>query len=51
MFAHKVREELGCYPQESFERALRRTIDWYLANEGWWAPLRAVTTQRLGLVG
>ena len=35
-------------PRYRFER---RTIAWYLANEGWWKPLRAAATRRLGLVG
>jgi dTDP-glucose 4,6-dehydratase len=49
--ARKVREELGWQPEHSFDTALRRTVEWYLANEAWWAPLRAITTQRLGLAG
>lgn len=33
-----------------FERGLRATIDWYLANESWWQGIRAKTYsgQRLG---
>jgi dTDP-glucose 4,6-dehydratase len=49
--ARKIREELDWGPQATFETALRRTVEWYLANEAWWHPLRAVTTQRLGLAG
>lgn len=37
--ASKIMNELGYEPQESFETGLRRTIDWYLANESWWQPL------------
>ncbi len=33
-----------------FERGLARTIDWFLANEAWWGPIRArrYAGQRLG---
>jgi dTDP-glucose 4,6-dehydratase len=41
--ARKVREELGWKPQEPFESALRRTVEWYLTNEAWTGPLRAST--------
>jgi len=27
---------LGYHPQESFETGIRKTINWYLANQGWW---------------
>jgi dTDP-glucose 4,6-dehydratase len=47
--ASKIRKELKWSPQDSFESALRRTVEWYLANETWWAPLRAVASKRLGL--
>jgi dTDP-glucose 4,6-dehydratase len=32
----KIERELGFCPVESFESGMRRTIDWYLANEPWW---------------
>ncbi|MCO5159992.1 MAG: dTDP-glucose 4,6-dehydratase [Mesorhizobium sp.] len=38
--ASKIKRELGWTPQESFETGLARTIDWYLANEWWWGPIR-----------
>src|SRR5919197_3720315 len=41
--ARKVRDELGWRPQDAFEPALRRTVQWYLANEAWSDPLRART--------
>jgi dTDP-glucose 4,6-dehydratase len=49
--ARKIAEELAWRPQETFQTALRATVAWYLANEAWWSPLRAVATQRLGLAG
>jgi dTDP-glucose 4,6-dehydratase len=38
--ATKIERGLGWRPQESFETGLARTIDWYLANEWWWQPIR-----------
>lgn len=37
--AGKISRELGYAPAETFETGIRRTIDWYLANEDWWRPL------------
>jgi dTDP-glucose 4,6-dehydratase len=34
--AAKITNELGYCPQESFETGIRKTLDWYLDNEGWW---------------
>ncbi len=31
----KIRTELGWSPRESFETGLRKTVAWYLANQGW----------------
>jgi len=31
----KIRNELGWAPQESFASGLRKTVEWYLANEEW----------------
>ena len=36
----KIERELGWRAVESFESGLASTIDWYLANEGWWRPIR-----------
>ncbi|HEX8246200.1 MAG TPA: dTDP-glucose 4,6-dehydratase, partial [Longimicrobium sp.] len=33
--ASKIAAELGCRPRESFETGLRRTVEWYLENQGW----------------
>lgn len=38
----KLRTELGWAPRFSdFEAGLAATIDWYRANESWWAPSKA----------
>jgi len=34
--ATKIERELGWKPAESFDSGLRKTIEWYLANEPWW---------------
>ena len=31
---------LGWQPRESFETALRRTVEWYQAHEGWWRRIK-----------
>jgi dTDP-glucose 4,6-dehydratase len=36
----KIEKELGWTQQESFDSGLEKTIDWYLANEWWWRPIR-----------
>lgn len=48
----KSERELGWTPLESFESGLARTVDWYLANEWWWRPIREqqFDGSRLGLV-
>lgn len=37
----KIQADLGWVPEHTFETGLRATVQWYLDNEGWWAPLRA----------
>lgn len=37
--ASKIKQELGFTPAETFETGIAKTLDWYLANEGWWRPL------------
>lgn len=32
----KIHKELGWLPQTKFEDGIRKTIDWYLENRGWW---------------
>ena len=47
----KAEAELGWHPTKDFEQALEETVRWYLANEGWWRPIREgrYTGERLGL--
>jgi dTDP-glucose 4,6-dehydratase len=45
----KIEQELGWRAQESFKSGLARTIDWFLANDWWWQPLRErYAGERLG---
>ena len=50
--ATKLESELGWRAQENFETGLEQTVQWYLANEWWWRPLRdrVYSGERLGLV-
>jgi dTDP-glucose 4,6-dehydratase len=34
--AGRIERELGFVPVERFETGIRKTVDWYLANEPWW---------------
>jgi dTDP-glucose 4,6-dehydratase len=47
----RIREELGWRPSVTLEEGLSRTVDWYLANEGWWRALqdRDGVGKRLGV--
>jgi dTDP-glucose 4,6-dehydratase len=36
----KIERELGWRPGRSFETGLAETVDWFLANEWWWRPIR-----------
>jgi dTDP-glucose 4,6-dehydratase len=36
----KSQRELGWQPEETFESGMGKTVDWYLAREDWWRPLR-----------
>ena len=46
----RIRQELGWRPSVTVEEGLRRTVRWYLDNEGWWRPLlnRNGVGERLG---
>jgi dTDP-glucose 4,6-dehydratase len=50
--ATKLERELGWRAQEDFASGLRKTIQWYLDNRGWWEPLRSGVYggERLGLI-
>lgn len=48
--ATKLETELGWKAEETFDTGLRKTVEWYLAREDWWRPLRdRYAGQRLGL--
>jgi dTDP-glucose 4,6-dehydratase len=48
--ASRIGDELGWYPQETFESGIRKTVEWYLANEDWWRPLVAAkASERRGV--
>ena len=49
--ATKLSTTLGWGPTVTFEEGLARTVDWYLANEAWWRPLREqrYSGERLGV--
>lgn len=46
----RIREELGWRPSVTVEEGLRKTVEWYLANEDWWRTLqdRQGVGERLG---
>jgi dTDP-glucose 4,6-dehydratase len=39
--ATRIERELGWHPTQTFDSGIRRTIEWYLAHDGW---IREVTT-------
>ena len=39
--ATRISTELGWRPRETFETGLRKTVEWYLANRGWWQRIRS----------
>lgn len=32
----KIKNELGWYPETTFEEGIAKTVEWYLANKKWW---------------
>jgi dTDP-glucose 4,6-dehydratase len=48
----KVENALGWSPVETFEMAIRRTVNWYIASRSWWKPIRqkVYTGERLGQI-
>ncbi len=51
--ASKIQRELGWTPKETFESGIRKTVEWYLANEAWWKAVQdgSYQGQRLGVGG
>jgi len=49
--ASKIADELGWKPAETFTSGLRKTIQWYLANQAWWQRVQdgSYRGERLGL--
>jgi len=49
--ASRIEAELGWCAQEDFDSGLRKTVRWFLENEGWWRPMREwrYDGKRLGL--
>ena len=35
----KLMNRLGWKPEENFDSGIRKTVEWYLANEWWWKPI------------
>jgi dTDP-glucose 4,6-dehydratase len=48
--AGKIGRDLGWTPKQTFETGLRRTVEWYLDNPGWWGDILsgAYRGERLG---
>jgi dTDP-glucose 4,6-dehydratase len=49
MNAAKLGSELGWRPAMPFADGLRRTVEWYAANQSWWESRRDESTRRLGV--
>ena len=51
--ASKIQSELGWLPRESFESGIRKTVEWFLANSGWWQRVQdgSYQRERLGITG
>lgn len=49
--ASKIQDELGWVPEETFESGIRKTVEWYLNNQGWWKRVMdgSYAGERLGL--
>jgi dTDP-glucose 4,6-dehydratase len=49
--ATKIEKTLGWTPEETFETGLRKTVQWYLANENWWSRVLdgSYSMERLGV--
>lgn len=51
--ATKLKSELGWGAKEDFASGIEKTVNWYLENSAWWAPLLQKNDlgKRLGLTG
>jgi dTDP-glucose 4,6-dehydratase len=49
--AQKLRNDLGWQPQETFDSAIGKTVEWYLEHRVWWEKIRkrGYAGERLGL--
>ena len=47
----KIKNELKWEPMYTFEKGIKKTIQWYLANESWWRKIQNenYNQERLGL--
>jgi dTDP-glucose 4,6-dehydratase len=52
MDARKIQHELGWKPAETFDSGLRKTVNWYLANQAWCRRIadRSYRGERLGVL-
>ncbi len=50
--ATKIKNTLGWVPKENFKTGIKKTIEWYLANESWWDAIHKNTYRqdRLGII-
>jgi len=42
----KIKNELGWQPMHSFDEWLKKTVEWYKNNEGWWKRLKSKEFQK-----
>ncbi|MFK8258917.1 dTDP-glucose 4,6-dehydratase [Erwinia sp. AnSW2-5] len=49
--AGKIERELGWRPEETFESGMRKTVSWFIDNQGWWQSILdgSYRVERLGL--
>ncbi len=38
--ASKIKNELGWQPRHTFEKAMKKTVEWYKKNQGWWKRIK-----------
>jgi dTDP-glucose 4,6-dehydratase len=48
----KLENELGWKAEETFSSGIAKTVNWYIENKWWWAPLRerVYAGERIGLI-